>query len=139
MQAGAPGPEGRRAVESKDAPEPIGPYSQALVAGGVLYCSGQVPLDPETGDLVDGGIAEQARRSLQSLEAICRAAGTQLEDAARMTIYLTEMESFPAVNEVYGEFFSEPFPVRSTVGVAALPKGALVEIDATVPLGGKGA
>jgi 2-iminobutanoate/2-iminopropanoate deaminase len=129
-------PKDRRAVETGDAPEPIGPYSQALVAGGVLYCSGQVPLDPETGELVKGGIAEQARRCLQNLVAVCRVAGARLEDAARMTIYLTEMEDFPAVNEVYAEFFSEPFPVRSTVGVAALPKGALVEIDATVPLSG---
>ena len=128
---------GRRAVETADAPEPIGPYTQAVVADRVLYCSGQVPLDPETGELVEGGIAEQARRCLRSLAAICEAAGTRLEDAARMTIYLTEIESFPAVNEVYGEFLSEPFPVRSTVGVAALPKGALVEIDATVPLGGR--
>jgi 2-iminobutanoate/2-iminopropanoate deaminase len=126
---------GRRAIETGDAPEPIGPYSQALVASGVLYCSGQVPLDPESGELVEGGIPEQARRCLQSLAAICEAAGARLTDAARMTIYLTEMESFPAVNEVYAEFFSEPFPVRSTVGVAALPKGAMVEMDATVPLG----
>ena len=125
----------RRAVETSEAPAPIGPYSQALVAGDVLYCSGQVPLDPASGELVQGGIAEQARRCLQSLAAICHAAGTRLEDAARMTIYLTAMEDFPAVNEVYAEFFSEPFPVRSTVGVAALPKGALVEIDATVLLG----
>jgi 2-iminobutanoate/2-iminopropanoate deaminase len=132
----AAGSQGRRAVETGDAPEPIGPYSQALVAGGVLYCSGQVPLDPETGELVDGGIGEQAQRCLQSLDAICREAGARLEDAVRMTIYLTEMESFPAVNEVYAEFFSEPFPARATVGVAALPKGALVEIDATVPLAG---
>jgi 2-iminobutanoate/2-iminopropanoate deaminase len=132
----AAGSQGRRAVETGDAPEPIGPYSQALVAGGVLYCSGQVPLDPETGELVDGGIGEQAQRCLQSLDAICREAGARLEDAVRMTIYLTEMESFPAVNEVYAEFFSDPFPARATVGVAALPKGALVEIDATVPLAG---
>jgi 2-iminobutanoate/2-iminopropanoate deaminase len=129
--------EGRQAVETEDAPEPIGPYSQALVAADVLYCSGQVPLDPETGELTEGGIAEQARRCLQSLGAICEAAGARLEDAARVTIYLTEMESFPAVNEVYADFFSEPFPVRSTVGVAALPKGAMVEMDATVPLGGR--
>ena len=128
--------EGRRAIETGDAPEPIGPYSQALVAQGVLYCSGQVPLDPETGELIEGGIAEQARRCLQNLAVVCQAAGARLEDAARMTIYLTEMEDFPTVNEVYAEFFSEPFPVRSTVGVAALPKGALVEIDATVPLTG---
>jgi 2-iminobutanoate/2-iminopropanoate deaminase len=129
--------QGRRAIETGDAPEPIGPYSQALVADRVLYCSGQVPLDPETGELVEGGIAEQARRCLLSLAAICEAAGARLGDAARMTIYLTEMESFPEVNEVYAEFFSEPFPVRSTVGVAALPKGAAVEMDATVPLGGR--
>jgi 2-iminobutanoate/2-iminopropanoate deaminase len=135
MNASTPDSGGRRAVETEGAPAPIGPYSQALVAEGALFCSGQVPLDPGTGELVEGGIAEQARRCLQSLAAICEAAGARLEDAVRMTIYLTEMESFPAVNEVYAEFFSEPYPVRSTVGVAALPKGALVEMDATVLLG----
>jgi 2-iminobutanoate/2-iminopropanoate deaminase len=124
----------RRAVQTDQAPAPIGPYSQAVVADGVLYCSGQVPLDPGTGELVDGGVADQARRCLESLEAVCRAAGARLEDAARVGIYLTDMASFPEVNEVYGGFFSEPFPVRTTVGVAALPKGALVEMDATVPL-----
>jgi 2-iminobutanoate/2-iminopropanoate deaminase len=137
MHPATPDPDDRRAVETGDAPQPIGPYSQALVADDVLYCSGQVPLDPETGELVEGGIAEQARRCLQSLAAICEAAGARLEDAARITIYLTEMESFPAVNEVYAEFFTDPFPVRSTVGVAALPKGAMLEMDATVPLGGR--
>jgi reactive intermediate/imine deaminase len=125
----------RRAIETEDAPAPIGPYSQAVVADGVLYCSGQVPLDPATGELVDGDIADQARRCLASLDAVCRAAGTQLSDAARIGIYLTDMGRFAEVNEVYGSFFSEPFPVRTTVGVAALPKGALVEMDATVPLG----
>jgi 2-iminobutanoate/2-iminopropanoate deaminase len=124
----------RRPIETDGAPAPIGPYSQAVVADGVLYCSGQVPLDPATGDLVDGGIAEQARRCLESLDAVCRAAGTRLSEAARIGIYLTEMERFAEVNEVYASFFSEPFPVRSTVGVAALPKGAMVEMDATVPL-----
>jgi 2-iminobutanoate/2-iminopropanoate deaminase len=121
-------------VETDAAPAPIGPYSQAVVVSGVLYVSGQVPLDPASGELVEGGIAEQARRCLESLDAICRAAGTALSDAARIGIYLTEMASFPEVNEVYAGFFSEPFPVRTTVGVAALPKGALVEMDATVPL-----
>ena len=135
MDAPGKDPE-RRAVETEDAPEPIGPYSQALVAGGVLYCSGQVPLDPSSGELIDGDAAAQARRCLQSLDAICREAGARLEDAARMTIYMTDMQSFPAVNEIYAEFFSEPFPARSTIGVATLPKGALVEIDATVPLAG---
>jgi 2-iminobutanoate/2-iminopropanoate deaminase len=125
----------RRPVETDGAPAPIGPYSQAVVANGVLYCSGQVPLDPDTGELVDGGIAEQARRCLESLDAVCGAAGTQLSEAARIGIYLTDMELFAELNEVYAGFFSEPFPVRSTVGVAALPKGALVEMDATVPLG----
>ena len=121
-------------METDGAPAPIGPYSQAVVANGVLYCSGQVPLDPETGELVEGGIAEQASRCLQSLEAICREAGTHLTDAVRIGIYLTDMSLFPKVNDVYATYFTEPFPVRTTVGVAALPKGAMVEMDATVPL-----
>jgi 2-iminobutanoate/2-iminopropanoate deaminase len=125
----------RRPVETEGAPAPIGPYSQAVVADGVLYCSGQVPLDPDTGELVEGGVAEQARRCLESLDAVCRAAGTQLSEAARIGIYLTDMARFGELNDVYASFFSEPFPVRTTVGVAALPKGALVEMDATVPLG----
>ena len=124
----------RRAVETGEAPAPIGPYSQAVIADGVLYVSGQVPLDPESGELVEGGVTEQASRCLQSLEAICRAAGTELTAAARIGIYLTDMSQFPDVNDVYATFFQKPFPVRTTVGVAALPKGALVEMDATVPL-----
>jgi 2-iminobutanoate/2-iminopropanoate deaminase len=124
----------RRAIETDEAPAPIGPYSQAVEAGGVLYCSGQVPMDPGTGELIEGGIAEQARRCLENLDAVCRAAGTRLKDAARIGIYLTDMSQFAEVNEVYATFFTEPFPVRTTVGVAALPKGALVEMDATVPL-----
>jgi 2-iminobutanoate/2-iminopropanoate deaminase len=125
----------RRAVETEQAPAPIGPYSQAVEAGGVLYCSGQVPLDPASGELIEGGIAEQARRCLESLDAVCREAGTGLTEAARITIYLTDMSLFAELNDVYAEFFSEPFPVRTTVGVAALPKDAMVEMDATVPLG----
>jgi 2-iminobutanoate/2-iminopropanoate deaminase len=124
----------RRPVETDRAPAPIGPYSQAVIANGVLYCSGQVPLDPESGELVEGGIAEQASRCLESLEAICQAAGTRLTGAVRIGIYLTDMSQFPQVNDVYSTFFTEPFPVRTTVGVAALPKGAMVEMDATVPL-----
>jgi 2-iminobutanoate/2-iminopropanoate deaminase len=127
-------PSARRVIETEDAPAPIGPYSQAVVANGILYCSGQVPLDPESGELVEGGIAEQASRCLKNLEAVCRAAGTRLTEAARIGIYLTDMEEFPKVNDVYATFFEQPFPVRTTVGVAALPKGALVEMDATVPL-----
>ena len=124
----------RRPVETEDAPAPIGPYSQAVIADGVLYCSGQVALDPSTGELVEGGVAEQASRCLESLDAVCRAAGTRLAEAARIGIYLTDMDLFAELNEVYAGFFSEPFPVRTTVGIAALPKGALVEMDATVPL-----
>ena len=124
----------RRAVETDGAPEPIGPYSQAVEAGGVLYCSGQIPLDPGSGELVEGGIAEQARRCLESLDAVCRAGGVSLGGAARITIYLTDLGHFNELNEVYSEFFSEPFPVRTTVGVSELPKGALVEMDATVPI-----
>jgi 2-iminobutanoate/2-iminopropanoate deaminase len=126
--------EARRAIETDEAPAPIGPYSQAIVANGVLYCSGQVPLDPSTGELIGGGVEEQARRCLDSLDAVCAAAGARLSEAARIGIYLTDMDLFAEVNEVYASFFSEPFPVRTTVGVAALPKGALVEMDATVPL-----
>jgi 2-iminobutanoate/2-iminopropanoate deaminase len=125
----------RKVIETEAAPAPIGPYSQAVIADGVLYCSGQVPLDPESGELIDGGIAEQASRCLQSLDAVCRAAGTRLTQAARIGIYLTDMAEFPKVNDVYATFFEKPFPVRTTVGVAALPKGAMVEMDATVPLG----
>jgi 2-iminobutanoate/2-iminopropanoate deaminase len=124
----------RRVIETEGAPAPIGPYSQAVVADGVLYCSGQVPLDPATGELVEGGIAQQASRCLESLEAVCEAAGTELNAAARIGIYLTDMAQFPDVNDVYATFFHKPFPVRTTVGVAALPKGALVEMDAIVPL-----
>jgi 2-iminobutanoate/2-iminopropanoate deaminase len=124
----------RRPVRTDSAPEPIGPYSQAVIADGVLYCSGQVPLDPSSGELIDGGIAEQARRCLENLDAVCLEAGTRIDQAARIGIYVTDLSLFAELNEVYGEFFSEPFPVRTTVGVAALPKGALVEMDATVPL-----
>jgi 2-iminobutanoate/2-iminopropanoate deaminase len=125
----------RKVIETEAAPAPIGPYSQAVIADGVLYCSGQVPLDPESGELIEGGIAEQASRCLQSLDAVCQAAGASLTQAVRIGIYLTDMAEFPKVNDVYATFFEQPFPVRTTVGVAALPKGALVEMDATVPLG----
>jgi 2-iminobutanoate/2-iminopropanoate deaminase len=102
----------------------------------VLYCAGQVPIDPATGELVSGGIADQARRCLENLDAVCRAAGTDLREAARVTLYLTDLAHFAEVGEVYASFFEPPFPVRTTVGVAGLPAGALVEIDATVPLSG---
>jgi reactive intermediate/imine deaminase len=127
-------PASRTAIETDKAPAPIGPYSQAIATDRVLYCSGQVPLDPATNELVEGGVAAQAQRCLENLAAVCGAAGARLSDAARIGIYLTDMSQFGEVNEAYAQFFAEPYPVRTTVGVAALPKGAQVEMDATVPL-----
>jgi 2-iminobutanoate/2-iminopropanoate deaminase len=124
----------RDTVTAPGAPDAVGPYSHAVRSGGVLYCSGQVPLDPETGKLVEGSIGDQTRRCLQNLSAVCAAAGAELTDAVRLGIYVTDMGSFPEVNEAYGSFFGEGPPARSTIGVAALPLGAAVEIDAIVAL-----
>jgi 2-iminobutanoate/2-iminopropanoate deaminase len=103
-------------------------------AGELLFCSGQIPLDPRTGDLVGASPAEQAGRCLENLAAVCAAAGATLGDAVRVTVYLTDMASFPAVNEVYGSFFESGPPARVAIGVAALPRGAMVEMDAIVAL-----
>jgi 2-iminobutanoate/2-iminopropanoate deaminase len=124
----------RQIVRADGAPAAIGPYSHAVRAGELLFCSGQIPLDPTTGEIVDGGAAEQARRCMENLAAVCRAAGTTLERAVRLTIYMTDLGAFGEVNEVYGSFFGEEPPARVTVGVAALPRGAQVEIDAIVAL-----
>jgi 2-iminobutanoate/2-iminopropanoate deaminase len=124
----------RDPVTAPSAPDAVGPYSHAVRSGGVLYCSGQVPLDPATGKLVEGSIGDQTRRCLENLRAVCEAAGADLSDAVRMGIYVTDMSSFPEVNESYGSFFGEGPPARSTIGVAALPLGAAVEIDAIVAL-----
>jgi len=124
----------RRMIEAAGAPAAIGPYSHAVRAGELLFCSGQIPLDPATGEIVDGGAAEQARRCMENLSAVCSAAGATLERAVRMTIYMTDLGAFAEVNEVYGSFFGEEPPARVTVGVAALPRGAQVEIDAIVAL-----
>ena len=105
-----------------------------MSAAGLLFCSGQIPLDPVTGELVGETPAAQARRCLENLGAVCEAAGTTLESAVRLTIYMTDLAVFAEVNEVYGRFFGEDPPARVTVGVAALPKGAQVEIDAVVAL-----
>ena len=125
----------REPVEASNAPAAIGPYVHAVRAGGLLFCSGQIPLDPRTGDLVGGSAGEQAGRCLENLAAICNAAGATLGDAVRLTVYLTDMDSFEEVNEVYGSFFESGPPARVTLGVAALPRGAKVEIDAVVALG----
>jgi 2-iminobutanoate/2-iminopropanoate deaminase len=124
----------REIVEASAAPAAIGPYSHAVRAGELLFCSGQIPLDPQTGELVGDTPAEQARRCLENLTAVCAAAGASLERAVRMTIYMTDLGAFAEVNEVYGSFFAEQSPARVTVGVAQLPKGAYVEIDAIVAL-----
>jgi 2-iminobutanoate/2-iminopropanoate deaminase len=124
----------RETVVALNAPAAIGPYSQAIRAGGLLFCSGQIPLDPQTGELVDGGAGEQARRCLENLSAVCTAAGTALSEAARLTIYLTDIASFDQVNDVYGTFFEADPPARVAIAVAALPRGARVEIDAIVAL-----
>jgi 2-iminobutanoate/2-iminopropanoate deaminase len=126
----------REPVTASGAPDAVGPYSHAVKSGGLLFCSGQVPLDPESGTLVEGTIGDQTRRCLENLQAVCAAAGASLDDAVRMGIYVTDMSTFAQVNEAYGSFFGAAPPARSTVGVAALPLGAAVEIDAIVALPG---
>jgi 2-iminobutanoate/2-iminopropanoate deaminase len=125
----------RKTVDAEGAPEAIGPYNHAVASGGLLFCSGQVPLDPDSGEIVGEGPAQQATRCLQNLEAVCEAAGTKLQSAVRLTIYTTQLDKFADINEAYAEFFPDDPPARAAVGVAALPKGALVEIDAIVALG----
>ncbi|HYF26145.1 MAG TPA: Rid family detoxifying hydrolase [Baekduia sp.] len=124
----------REVVTALNAPAAIGPYSHAVRANGLLFCSGQIPLDPETGELVAGGPGEQARRCLENLQAVCAAAGATLADAARVTVYLTDMGAFAEVNDVYATFFTGEPPARVAIGVAALPRGAQVEMDAVVTL-----
>jgi 2-iminobutanoate/2-iminopropanoate deaminase len=129
----------REIVQAPGAPSAIGPYSHAVrvdlrSSGGLLFCSGQIPLDPATGELEGATAAAQARRCLENLRAVCDAAGASLERAVRLTIYMTDLQAFGEVNEVYGSFFDSEPPARVTVGVAALPRGAYVEIDAIVAL-----
>jgi 2-iminobutanoate/2-iminopropanoate deaminase len=124
----------RETVTALNAPAAVGPYAQAIRAGGLLFCSGQIPLDPESGELVPGSAGDQARRCLESLGAVCAAAGTALSEAVRVTVYMTDLDAFAEVNEVYATFFGGDPPARVTVGVAALPRGADVEIDAVVAL-----
>ncbi|MEA2190631.1 MAG: hypothetical protein QOI73_752 [Solirubrobacteraceae bacterium] len=129
-------PQHREPVTAIGAPAALGPYSHAVIAAGLLFCSGQVALDPDSGELVGDGPAEQAAQCLRNLQAVCAAAGTSLADAVRMTVYVTDMGAFADVNEAYGAFFEADPPARVTIGVAALPKGAQVEIDAIVALPG---
>ena len=126
----------RQVVQAPDAPATIGPYSHAVRAGGLLFCSGQIPLDPLSGELVGETPAAQAQRCLENLRVVCEAAGTRLERAVRLTVYMTDLGAFAEVNEAYGEYFPADPPARVAIGVAALPKGAQVEIDAIVALPG---
>ena len=120
----------REAVRTTEAPAAIGPYSQAVRACGFLFCSGQIPLDPSTGRMVDGGIEAQADRVLSNLEAVLTAGGATLRSVVKATIYLVDLGDFPAMNVVYGRFFPEDPPARATMQVVKLPAGARVEIDA---------
>jgi reactive intermediate/imine deaminase len=119
----------REIISTPEAPQAIGTYSQGVRVENTLYVSGQVPLDPATGQLVAGDVEAQIRRVFENLKAIARAANVTLDDAVRVTIYLTDFGAFPTVNKVMAEYLREPYPTRTTIGVAALPRGALVEID----------
>jgi reactive intermediate/imine deaminase len=124
----------KQAVHTGRAPEAIGTYSQAVRAGDWIYLSGQIPLDPQTMELVDGDVADQVRRVFDNLSAVARAAGGGLDDVVKLTVYLTDLTHFPTVNEVMADYFVRPYPARAAVGVAALPKGAAVEMDAVLYL-----
>ncbi len=121
-------------ISTNNAPAAIGPYSQAVKAGNMLFCSGQIPLDPITGEMVQGDIVVQAERVMVNIVAMLAAAGTELANVAKTTIYLADMGDFAAVNEVYGRYFSQHKPARSTVAVKGLPRGALLEIEVTAVL-----
>jgi 2-iminobutanoate/2-iminopropanoate deaminase len=127
--------ERREAVHAPAAPAAIGPYSHAVRAGGLLFCSGQIPLHPDTGELVGSSAAEQAHQCLLNLTAVCEAAGVSLGDAVKVTVYMTDLSAFIEVGEVYASFFENDPPARVAIGVVALPRGAQVEIDAVVALG----
>ena len=116
-------------IHTDNAPKALGPYSQAIETGGMVFASGQVPIDPATDQFVEGGIKEQTRQSLINAQNILREAGTDLHHVVKTTVFLSDMDNFAAMNEVYAEFFQQPYPARSAVAVKTLPKGALVEIE----------
>lgn len=118
-----------KTISTTAAPAAIGPYSQAVEANGFVFASGQLPIDPSTGQFPEGGVKEQTRQSLLNAQAILREAGLELKNVVKTTVFLASMDDFAAMNEVYSTFFSEPFPARSAVAVKTLPKGALVEIE----------
>ncbi len=122
----------KQPIHTDRAPAAIGPYSQAIRAGGTVYLSGQIPLVPETMELVSGGAEIQIRQVFDNLTAVAEAAGGTLADVVKLTVYLTDLGDFPTVNEIMAEYFTEPYPARAAIGVAQLPKGATVEMDAIV-------
>ena len=124
-------------ISTDKAPSAIGPYSQGIVANGFLFTAGQIPLDPASGKMVDGGIVEQTERVMANLQEVLRAAGSSWNDVVKTTVYLNDLSHFPTVNEVYGKWLGAARPARSTVQVTALPRGALVEIDAVAAVGSK--
>ena len=117
------------AISTKKAPAAIGPYSQAIRVGNIVYTSGQIPLDPATGTFVEGGIKEQTRQALTNIKAILEEAGTSMDNVLKTTVFMANMDDFADMNAVYAEFFTEPYPARSAVAVKTLPKGALIEIE----------
>jgi 2-iminobutanoate/2-iminopropanoate deaminase len=119
----------KKVISTSNAPSAIGPYSQAIQVGNLVYTSGQIPIDPATGAFAEGGIKEQTRQSLLNVQAILKEAGTSMEKVIKTTVFMADMNDFAAMNAVYAEFFTEPFPARSAVAVKTLPKGALVEIE----------
>ena len=124
----------KKIIHTDKAPQAIGTYSQAVNHQGMVFISGQVPLDPDSMEMVTGGIEPQIRRVFENLAAICSAAGGSLDDIVKLTVFLTDMGNFPQVNAIMEQYFSTPFPARAAVGVAALPKGAEVEMDAILGL-----
>ena len=124
----------RTAISSSSAPAAIGPYSQAVKAGSMVFMSGQIPLDPATGAMIEGDISDQARRVFENLKAVCEAAGGSFEQVVRVGIFMTDLGHFAEVNAVMADYFQPPFPARATVQVSALPKGAEVEVDAIMVL-----
>lgn len=120
----------KKIVISDKAPKALGPYSVAVESNGFIFCSGSLGLNPETGDLVDGGVEQQTVQCLTNLKHVLEAAGCEMADILKTTIFLVDMRDFPAVNSVYGSFFEGNFPARSTIGVASLPKGGMIEIEA---------
>lgn len=118
-----------KALHTDKAPAAIGPYSQAIEVNGMVFASGQIPLDPATGNIVEGGIKEQTHQALTNAKAIMEAAGLTLANVVKTTVFMADMNDFTAMNEVYATFFSEPYPARSAVAVKALPKGVLVEVE----------